>query len=457
MRSHDGQHAAFLDELELAELSPDAVVTRLIVRIAPDLAPTFRGYALDRADLAEVARRSDDADCQKMVDALFSDGILTILERSSGGEGYAETDQRWHDKFNRLETLLGTTVDAAGREPDGKAMEAARARLLAAIIDTNALEELRDAAIERSTESARQQEWFRNLGDPKAADEVALSAMVLLAGAARDQTEAAQAEQAAALERVREHEREERRHREELEHEQLAQLAVRRGRNAMGAGIMAAIPAVFGGFVAGARASDFFGWQDMDWTSFVLVTLGLVAIGALVGLVQTPRRVPMSVITSGAATVALLAGIMQQIKAETYGNWLAVAFNEVSGDSGIDEFNGGSPNGLAGHVYKFLLQSHDTITVIGWIVVAAATGVLLINMAIEERNFSLARDASATPGLSGQDRIFARAPRASGWPTLALCGAALIAAPEMLPILFWVVVVIVTLLIAAAVISGLSS
>jgi hypothetical protein len=75
----------------------ERTLTQVILALDPDGPPTFCQAPMDRAGLARTLGDaiSGSVPARNVVDVMFSDGILTVLDGRSGCEGYALLDSRW--------------------------------------------------------------------------------------------------------------------------------------------------------------------------------------------------------------------------------------------------------------------------------------------------------------------------------------------------------------------------
>lgn len=141
-------------------------LVRLLVALDPQVAPTFRGYSIDRAGLLALVR-SDGSGPQEALAAIFSERILLDYALSAGHAELAELDAAWHEELARFEQ----TIDAA-RGDEGKAIlsdqrereaarETARSQILEALLDPAARDRLLTRAAKAAADKgAGRQAWF---------------------------------------------------------------------------------------------------------------------------------------------------------------------------------------------------------------------------------------------------------------------------------------------------------
>ncbi len=146
-------------------------LVRLLVELDPAIAPTFRGYSIDREGLLALAR-SDREGPTSALAAIFSERVLLDYSRSAGHSDLAELDAAWHEELATFERALdgarmedGKQVIADRREREA-ATSSARAQILTALLDADTrrqvLERAADAAAD---EGPRRQAWFDAMAD----------------------------------------------------------------------------------------------------------------------------------------------------------------------------------------------------------------------------------------------------------------------------------------------------
>ncbi len=163
----------FLRSLDLSEAEQilaeqddaEERLTRLLVQLDPQIAPTFRGYSIDRKGLLELAESSGEG-AASALRAIFSERVLLNYSRSRGYEDLAELDAAWHEAVRHFEATLNRAEAGAGQDVlDGPARAAATSEgvrhILAALIDEDARERVRAAAADAVADPVtRRQGWF---------------------------------------------------------------------------------------------------------------------------------------------------------------------------------------------------------------------------------------------------------------------------------------------------------
>lgn len=180
--SHRAEQRAlrnFLRSLELTEAEQilaeqedvEERLVRLLVELDPMIAPTFRGYSIDRDGLLALARSEGEGPTSALA-AIFSERVLLDYSRSAGYTDLAELDAAWHEELATFERVLdaartedGKQVIAERREREA-ATTTAQAQILVALLDADSrsqvLERAADAAAD---EGARRQGWFDAMAD----------------------------------------------------------------------------------------------------------------------------------------------------------------------------------------------------------------------------------------------------------------------------------------------------
>ena len=140
-------------------------LVRLLVELDPSIAPTFRGYSVDRDGLLALARAEGEAPREALA-AIFSERILLDYSRAGVYADLAQLDAAWHEEHAAFEQTIeaarsrGEAVLADQRER-AAASETARSQILIALLDAGAREGVLDRAAEAAAdESAKRQDWF---------------------------------------------------------------------------------------------------------------------------------------------------------------------------------------------------------------------------------------------------------------------------------------------------------
>lgn len=141
-------------------------LVRLLIELDPLIAPTFRGYSIDRDGLLSLARSEGEGPASALA-AIFSERVLLDYSRSARYADLAELDAAWHEELAAFEGTLdeartedGKQVIAAQREREA-ATATARAQVLAALLDDGTHRKVLERAAEAAAdESARRQGWF---------------------------------------------------------------------------------------------------------------------------------------------------------------------------------------------------------------------------------------------------------------------------------------------------------
>jgi serine/threonine protein kinase len=175
--SHRAEQRAlrnFLRSLDLGEAEQilaeqddaEERLVRLLIALDPQIAPTFRGYSIDRDGLLHLAGSDGDGP-QGALAAIFSERILLDYATSAGHAELAGLDAAWHEEM----AVFEKTIDAT-RGDDGEAIladqrerevakETARSQILAALLDADARDRILERAAEAAAdEGARRQSWF---------------------------------------------------------------------------------------------------------------------------------------------------------------------------------------------------------------------------------------------------------------------------------------------------------
>ncbi len=180
--SHRAEQRAlrnFLRSLELTEAEQilaeqedvEERLVRLLVELDPAIAPTFRGYSIDRDGLLALARSEGEGPASALA-AIFSERVLLDYSRSAGHADLAELDAAWHEELAIFERALdgahsedGKQVIADRREREA-ATTAARAQILAALLDADTRRQVLESAADAAAdEGARRQGWFDAMAD----------------------------------------------------------------------------------------------------------------------------------------------------------------------------------------------------------------------------------------------------------------------------------------------------
>ncbi len=144
-------------------------LTRLLVLLDPAIAPTFRGFSIDREGLLSLARATGER-ARAALDAIFTERVLLNYARIAGRPDLAELDANWHDEWRRYEQLIEQATERRGRQlsvagSDHEPTTAqARGLLLELLLDPGARRRGRTAASEAAADrEARRQSWFAQL------------------------------------------------------------------------------------------------------------------------------------------------------------------------------------------------------------------------------------------------------------------------------------------------------
>jgi hypothetical protein len=141
---------------------PDRTVTRVIHALDPDSAPMFCQGPLDQASLVRLAT---DAVAQpagvasNVVDLVYNDGILPVLDGRPGCDGYAVLDSRWRRLWEELERRIAVL----GLPFPADVSRRFRASLLVAAIPGQEQALGSEATVAARDADALAQPWFRQL------------------------------------------------------------------------------------------------------------------------------------------------------------------------------------------------------------------------------------------------------------------------------------------------------
>jgi hypothetical protein len=141
------------------------------------------GHALNERGLvglgAEVATDSPSHVAVDVLNSAFRDSLLTDYGEATGNTRLAEIDARWHEEFEAWRELVARAKPAGG--PDVFPMWAlrARGRILQALLDPEANDELREEAA-RAYADERPRRWLGEGIDPKQALPGTLMALAVM-------------------------------------------------------------------------------------------------------------------------------------------------------------------------------------------------------------------------------------------------------------------------------------
>jgi eukaryotic-like serine/threonine-protein kinase len=183
--SHRAEQRAlrnFLRSLELTEAEQilaeqddvEERLVRLLIELDPAIAPTFRGYSIDRDGLLALAHSEGESPTSALA-AIFSERVLLDYSRSAGHSDLAELDAAWHEELVTFEQTIDTARSNEGeailadQRERAAATETARRQILTALLDADSHRQVLERAAEASAdESAKRQGWFAAIADEAA-------------------------------------------------------------------------------------------------------------------------------------------------------------------------------------------------------------------------------------------------------------------------------------------------
>jgi len=181
----------FLESCDLLEAerilagdeSPEGKLVRILVRLDPDIEPTFRGLSIDREGVRMLASEALSEQARAdTVTAIYEDRVLRHYSTETGDRSdYASIDTAWHRNATRLKEVLAS-LNVIPHQLRPAVLAAGRARALLTLVDSKGIERLRQETVQvRSDSEARQQPWFRVLADrPPDDGEIGQLVMLLL-------------------------------------------------------------------------------------------------------------------------------------------------------------------------------------------------------------------------------------------------------------------------------------
>ena len=188
---HDLGETAIGEALERIDKDPrldlDGQVLAVITALDPDRPPSFRGFALNPANLAVVADRAgNDPTAAAILRKLHESRILQILGARSQ---LSRIGQGWEQAVAEYRQLSERVNRNASPVPDIPELAEKWLSILlaAATPGSKVLEKLRNSAVKASSERARKCSWFRELGNPRHASPASALLMRSLAPAAEKQ------------------------------------------------------------------------------------------------------------------------------------------------------------------------------------------------------------------------------------------------------------------------------
>ena len=202
----DVELTRFLDNLdEDGSLGIDAKLFRVIMRFAPGLSPTYKGYALTSASLRDVALQAvqGNAQAQEVITRIYAGGVFAAYSEITGKPEGAELEGRWREALTNFKARRADAIAAGAAAGDeGLSPDNIRATLLLGVTSPEYVGNLRRELTHVVRKIAGDCAWFSRLGNPHDAPVGTLLAMSILATAAQLEADrrraAAQAERRAA-------------------------------------------------------------------------------------------------------------------------------------------------------------------------------------------------------------------------------------------------------------------
>ena len=155
-----------LDSCRKKQFHTDRLVAMIIVAMAPDLPPSFRGNSIDRKSLISLARAAakDGVQERNIINRLRDSGALNGFADLPDCDGYAELDDQWQRNVAVIRNWSMTSsalqkVVSSQREGEVEAI------LLWALLDFVRSGELAAEAARADTDAARTRPWFRLFRD----------------------------------------------------------------------------------------------------------------------------------------------------------------------------------------------------------------------------------------------------------------------------------------------------
>ncbi|CAK0741216.1 membrane hypothetical protein [Gammaproteobacteria bacterium] len=175
-----------MDLMEDASLTPDERLLRLLVRMAPDLPPVWRGMSLAPADLAALAERAmqNDREARREIQTIYDREILTTLALVEAS--YSAAHRAWQEAV--------AAVDAAWRRAEQAGVPTALRPDLTTFLPSILLSGISESFRKQLRTSSRTIvpeagaiPWFAALGDVKTLPMAVLPLLLALAPSAEEE------------------------------------------------------------------------------------------------------------------------------------------------------------------------------------------------------------------------------------------------------------------------------
>ncbi len=144
-------------------------LTRLILALDPAVAPTFRGYSIDRNGLLKLAT-SDTESARNALSCIYEERILLNFAAGAAHREFGDVDAEWHQECGRFVAALDEVRAAsAGRTMEdvaerNAAITVARAQILTCLLEPGGRSQTMSAGNSAARDgSARRQRWFAEL------------------------------------------------------------------------------------------------------------------------------------------------------------------------------------------------------------------------------------------------------------------------------------------------------
>ncbi len=155
-----------MDLLEDASLTPDQRLLRLILHLAPEQSPVWKGMSVALCDLTALARRAlqGEAECRDTLAEIWDLGVVPTLAQA-GHPAHGELQNRWSEAVTSYRQGWEKAIAGgapATAEPD---LRTALAALLLAVSDADFAQTLRTQAESAKNDDATACSWYAALAE----------------------------------------------------------------------------------------------------------------------------------------------------------------------------------------------------------------------------------------------------------------------------------------------------
>jgi hypothetical protein len=183
------------------QVTVDATVASLVVGLAPELPPRFRGVDISRTALQNIAAAAANGDQEqiKYLEKLLESHALHEYASLDGAHDYGEIEYRWHKGRDFLDEILHILSIRLSLPPDHRVaftddvIASMMASMLLSILADNGHPTLTSNAARFTSEDAKAQKWYQWLmedleselksSDPESSDRAVILDWVLIATA----------------------------------------------------------------------------------------------------------------------------------------------------------------------------------------------------------------------------------------------------------------------------------